>query len=456
MFNKDYYPTPDHVIDMMGIDCQNKIVLEPSAGKGNIVEWLFENGAENVLACEKNPDLAEIVKTKARFIGHDFLAVRAEQISHVDLIVMNPPFSADETHILHAWDIAPAGCEIIALCNWETLDLVYSRERRQLKRTIEDYGNSEYLGDVFTDAERKTGVEIGLVRLFKQSAGDNEFEGFFMDEEDEQPQENGIMKFDAIRDVVQRYVFAVKCYDEHEVVNNRMQELTKPFGIGGFTMSISHNNTVTTREDFKKELQRKAWQYLFGLMNLNKYLTSGVMKDINAFVEKQTKVPFTMRNIYKMFEIIVGTREQIFDRALVEAVDKFTMHTHENRYNVEGWKTNEGHMLNHKFIVDYIFEPSWKSGLSLKHSSNYERVEDLVKVICSLTGTDYSTMDTWRKTFYDRTIQPNTWYDWGFFEFKGFKKGTAHIKFKDRKVWETLNLRYAKIKGQVLPEKFRI
>ena len=52
-------------------------------------------------------------------------------------------------------------------------------------------------------------------------------------------------------------------------------------------------------------------------------------------------------------------------------------------------------------------------------------------------------------------IKPNTWYDWGFFEFKLYKKGTGHFKFKDEKVWEILNRTYAKIKGQVLPEKFK-
>ena len=39
-------------------------------------------------------------------------------------------------------------------------------------------------------------------------------------------------------------------------------------------------------------------------MNMEKYVTSGVMKDINKFVETQEKVPFTMKNIYKMLEII--------------------------------------------------------------------------------------------------------------------------------------------------------
>ena len=35
---------------------------------------------------------------------------------------------------------------------------------------------------------------------------------------------------------------------------------------------------------------------------------------------------------------------------------------------------------------------------------------------------------------------------------KCFKKGTMHLKFQNEKHWETINLAYAKIKGQVLPE----
>lgn len=50
MFDKDFYPTPDHVIDTMlnGLNLNSKYVLEPSAGKGDIVNALSERGA-NVL-----------------------------------------------------------------------------------------------------------------------------------------------------------------------------------------------------------------------------------------------------------------------------------------------------------------------------------------------------------------------------------------------------------------------
>jgi hypothetical protein len=76
------------------------------------------------------------------------------------MIIMNPPFSNADKHIIHAWEIAPEGCEIVSLCNYETIAKEYRYEK--LGRLIKTYGNSYNLGDCFTQAERKTGVEIGL------------------------------------------------------------------------------------------------------------------------------------------------------------------------------------------------------------------------------------------------------------------------------------------------------
>lgn len=65
MFNEDFYPTPQSVIEYMisGVDLSGKTVLEPSAGSGNIIDTLKSLGAA-VLACEINPDLALIARIK--------------------------------------------------------------------------------------------------------------------------------------------------------------------------------------------------------------------------------------------------------------------------------------------------------------------------------------------------------------------------------------------------------
>ena len=112
MFNPEFYPTPADVIELMlkGQEIENKIFLEPSAGKGDIVDYLTEYGAKSILTCEINEDLQTILKTKSTFLNADFLTVKSEQISHIDFIVMNPPFSNADKHILHAYEIAPRGC----------------------------------------------------------------------------------------------------------------------------------------------------------------------------------------------------------------------------------------------------------------------------------------------------------------------------------------------------------
>ena len=168
-------------------------------------------------------------------------------------IFMNPPFSADEKHILHAYDIAPDGCTIISLCNWATLDRYdHSRSRKILQNTIENYGNAQNLGDVFSIAERKTGVEIGLVKLFKpKSKSETEFEGFFIDEEEE-AQFDGLQKYNFVRDVVNRYVGAIKIFDEQLDSALRMNALTSSFFSSKIGLSMNDGDAVKTRAEYKK------------------------------------------------------------------------------------------------------------------------------------------------------------------------------------------------------------
>lgn len=446
---------------MMQLDCKDKVILEPHAGKGNIVDFCKENGAKEVLTMEINKDLQEIVKRKSTLIGDDFFQCKPEQVSHINAIYMNPPFSNADKHILHAWEVAPEGCEIVSLCNYSTITQPYGR----LKVLIRDYGITENLGDCFTEAERKTGVEVGMVRLFKPLASKEfEFEGFFMDEEEEEEQGNGILQYNEVRALVNRYVGTMKAFDKMKYELDALNHLISGIGMSSVTLEISSERMVTTKEQFSKIIQKRSWQHIFNKLNMEKYVTSGVMKDINKFVETQEKVPFTMKNIYKMLEIIVGTREQTFNRALEEAVDNFTKHTHENRFGVEGWKTNSGYMLNKKFICEGIVETSWGGGsLQVRYNSySGNKIDDLVKVLCNITGKNYNDIGTLYRFNFDKVkheksfeIKPNEWYEFGFFNVKFFKKGTMHVKFKTMDDWYRLNYAYGQLKGFSLPENYK-
>lgn len=474
MFNKNFYPTPDEVITLMlnGYDIAGKTVYEPSAGKGNIVDYLLKEGAE-VIASELNEDLRKILATKCKIIGSDFLQVKAEQVSHIDFIIMNPPFSADEKHIIHAWEIAPPGCKIISLCNLDTVKLFHGfhhAETNKLKLQLESIikengGRYEDLGDCFKTSERKTSVQVALVHLQKPSDNyETEFNGFFTEEEEEkQGEKNGLMEYNAVRDLVNRYIAAVKLYDKQIELGLQMNDLISTFynmqyfsygeGKEFEALVISPENKMKLRAEFKKRMQKAGWKFIFDKLNMEKYSTAGLKRDINKFVEEQQNVPFTMKNIYAMLQIVVGTTSQRMDKALLEVFDKLTERYHENRYCVEGWKTNSHYLVNRKFIFPYGAErdyddvhvkiPSFRSG------SPSEILTDTEKALCYLVGTNYDEIygiGTLGK------MRPGQWCSTHFFRVKAYKKGTIHCEFKDEEIWADFNQRIAKLKGYPLYE----
>jgi hypothetical protein len=464
MFNPDFYPTPPEVAATMldPLDLRGRVVVEPSAGSGNLVQACLERGAAEVLMVEPEPKLRAIlagIPADCRLIAADWLTVTAEQISHVDLIVMNPPFSADERHILHAWEIAPPGCEIVALCNANTIETGRwgSRASQQLRTLIEQYGSGQNLGPSFEDAERTTRCEIGLVRLTKpgqRASGADEFDGFFLGPDDIEAEGQGLIKYRRSRDLVNRYVEACKIYDQQLEAGVRLQAQVGGIYKGELGIQISMEGCAASRNRFRKQLQKSFWESVIAEMLPREMATSQLAGDINKFVEQQTKVPFTERNLFRMLQVIAGTTDQRIDRAVEAAFDELTRHTAENRWNVEGWKTNDAYLFNQKFIVPYIAEPDWSGGtVSMKWGGNQPKVQDLVKALCYITGRKYEEVMT-PAAGWDR-LTAGQWYDWGFFECKLFKKGTGHFRFKDLEDWAALNARVARIKGLVLPEQHR-
>lgn len=478
MFNKNFYPTPTNVIERMlvGYDIQNKIILEPSAGKGDIVDYLKSNGAGEVIACEIEPNLAKILSGKCKLIASDFLSLKSEDISHVDMIVMNPPFSDDDKHILHAWNIAPPGCEIISLCNLQTLKNTYTESRKVIKETIEMNGRFDDFGSCFSTSERQTDVQVGCVYLFKPGQGENEFEGYFDLEPELEASQSGIVRYNYIRDIVSRYVQAVSKFDAVMEASKEINTLTNPisnYGIkfGAYRTGRENNYGTITRDDFKKELQKQCWNKVFDDMNMDKYVTKGVRETLNRFVEKQIHVPFTVRNVYKMLEMIVGTHDDRMSKTIIEAFELICSYSADNSTAGETWKTNSNYMLNKRFIIPHICtcQYSWETEkVHLSHSRVRDEIGDIVKVLCYLTGNNYDDVQPLYSFVHNAGNDPENnrklhspmewgkWYYWyPFFRIRGYKKGTMHFEFINEDVWATFNQKVSQIKGWRLPNNVR-
>ena len=462
IFEEEFYPTPKEVIDrmMMGENVAGKIVLEPSAGSGNIVEWLKANGVKEVLACEINADLQKIVSRKCRLIGDDFLKLTAEEISHIDMIVMNPPFSTAATHILHAYEIAPSGCQVIAICNSNTLKDRYTTERKRLQDVIELNGYAESLGQCFKDSERPTDVCVSLVKLYKPGEGNHEFDGYLFSEEEEEEfagNAPGLMPYNVIRDLVNRYVMAVSKFDEvmkaSEEINGMMSLIGGCSIKFGAYRDISNFQTKITRDIFKKQLQKESWSFLFKKLDMGRFVTSKVKETINKFIERQENVPFTMRNIYIMLDMIVKTQRNRMNQSLEEAFDLICSFSAENSTAGEKWKTNANYMINKKFIVHGIcrYDGKWTPHVVNNYGWNLNKIQDLVTALNYISGNQYNqSLFTFIR---ESNIPWGEWAEWGYFRIKGFKKGTMHFEFLDESVWMEFNRRVAKIKGWSLPKK---
>lgn len=453
MFNRDFYPTPEKVIEEMFkvSEVTNKIILEPSAGTGNIVDYCNKMGAKEVLTCEINDKFRAVLAEKSNVVGADFLELKAEDISHIDMIVMNPPFSTIRKHILHAWDIAPGGCEIVSLANSNILENGYydDKDKQKINELVENYGGSEYLGRVFADSdERQTDVCVSVLRLYKPKTDEIEFEDYFTEEADD-PEYSayGIMPYNFVRDCVNRYVEAVRQFDSVMEVSNTINSLLDGIGAQSIHFGAKGRNSESiTRDRFKKQVQKDAWRWIFRKFNIEKFITSKVMADINSFVELQQNIPFTMKNIYKMVEIIIMNRDNFFNQALCEAFDTICGFSSENSTAGEKWKTNSNYMVNKKFIVPWGCRITYGGRVSF---GEVGKMNDITKALCNLMGKSFEDIES----MYDleNRMWFGTWFEWGFFRIKCFKKGTIHFEFLDEDVWYKFNQTVAKSRGWSLP-----
>ncbi|MGC4087288.1 MAG: hypothetical protein QM756_05150 [Polyangiaceae bacterium] len=105
MFDSEFFPTPSSLVHQMlsKLSQAARYFLEPSAGKGDIAEGIKERFRNARVDCiEQSPELIAVLADKDfPIVGHDWLTYAG--VCYYDAIVMNPPFSNGDEHLLRAW-----------------------------------------------------------------------------------------------------------------------------------------------------------------------------------------------------------------------------------------------------------------------------------------------------------------------------------------------------------------
>lgn len=470
MFNKNFYPTPrelciqmlePHIRYMCGRYC-----LEPSAGKGNLVDVANEliekynndfarSMTAKIHTIEIEPELrATLAGKDYTIIGEDFMAFNPNYC--YEFIFANPPFEGGEKHFLRAWDILASGGRMVFLLNAQTLKNPHTKERQMLVDLIATYGNVKYIENAFSDAERKTNVEVVLINVRKPehhgstlewggfTAAKNDTDGLFTEKEHTElvtPSviANTVFSYNSSVDALKRLFKAVSEFKYHlsglgyVSLENIMKSVSR-LNSGGYNEAV-------------EQVRKAAWDGIFDRTNLKSRLTSSIIRDFNKYQQTQHQVEVTQENIEKFRDLILQGASLIKQRCIEETFEWLTSFHPTNKVHTEGWKSNSHYKVNNKVVVPGLSMCRIFGKFEYLHDGVGNKFDDLDKALCFITGKKFDEIKTISKTIQDEvSYKLNGDVETEFFYAKFYKKGTAHLKFKDQAVLDALNLQAAKYK----------
>lgn len=484
-----FYPTPRNIAGklMEGIDwSQITSILEPSAGRGDLVEWVekrIANGYvrgmsgryclenKDIDCIEIDPNLRALLVGKGMRVVHDnFLTYHTNK--WYDLIIMNPPFADGDAHLLHAIDLCRHGGQIACILNAETIRNPYTNRRKVLLSELSKYGATiRYLGNGFKSSARKTDVEVALINMSIPKAVADTSIWDELEKANEahiktdcanemapaNPMERLIQEYDLL---CKSGISMIQIYNGvapriHDSSKSKYSRPIIELCINGDTCdTLCSSNDVNK---FLRAARARYWQELLELPELQERMTSTMREKYGNMVSQMADYEFSAFNIQQTIEKILGQLQTGVEDAIMKCFDKLSAkHTYnndiqnDNIHYYNGWKTNEAHRVNVKCIIPtygcfargYKVDKygHWKDTLEgLDVRGCFQVLDDLEKALDYLDKGE--TLPTnLESTLRAAEAEGRTTVYCKYFTVTFYKKGTCHIKFHNEKILERLNI----------------
>jgi hypothetical protein len=478
--NKNFYPTPTKLIrDMLSkVDFNNvSSVLEPSAGKGNIVESVIDkfkyshsysynkNSNWDIDCIEIDENLQHILKGKNfRIVHNDFLSYNSYK--KYDLIAMNPPFDNGEKHLLKAIEMQINGGQIVCLLNAETIKNPYNNQRKDLQRKLEELNATiDFIENAFEDAERKTFVEVALVYINIPKLENN---SIILDElkKEEQHREEpiynntNIINADFIKGIVEQYNFEIKAglkfIAEYDVLKTSM---FKNFEIT-IICNKENDKELGIHNSYINDVRSKYWKALFENDKFMGLFTSNLRNEYLNKVKELCNYDFSLYNIYTIKLQLNKHMIKGVEDTIMNLFEEFSHKHHwydemsKNIHLFNGWKTNKAFKINKKIIIPLNGFRDLQYSWGRYEPTRYEvinKLTDIEKVLNYLDGgltEDIGIEETLKMAeHYEETKKIQLKYYMVTF----FKKGTCHIEFTNEKLLHKFNLFGSQKKNWIPP-----
>lgn len=465
--NKDFYPTPlnTYLKLVSGLYLNhNSSVLEPSCGKGDMVDYLKEHNSVKSIDCiEKDPNLVNLLFQKGiSTVWDDFLTFKTSK--EYDAIIMNPPFSNGVDHLLYAIRLCENNVlkdtKIACILNANTLKNDFSNKRTKLNDLLEKYGaNIEYFTDEFKNAERKTNVEIAIIQvtITREITGKRILDDVFASLNNTQKVkskefldlETGLStvvksnelanKLNDIESYVLQYEKSIELLKNKYQAMELFNEFTKQFVKVNKTEEHEHFYTKHNYplDDFDEEfytLKSYFWDKILNTREFLNKLTNTSRQEIQVRLSNMKSLEINLTNVKMLLTAISQNERGMLKESCIDMFKKITQYSYrefsKNIHYYDGWKTNESYKVNKKVVIPVTYSAfsDWdmgnRRGVLEYDSVTYEVknfVEDLNKMFSILKpnlNTEFTTNGIGD-------------FENELFRFKMFKKGTVHFWFKD-------------------------
>lgn len=467
---EDFYPTPESLIRKMleGININHlSTVLDIGAGKADIADYIKNNQhyhrTISIDVIEINPELQLILKGKNyRLIHDDFLTFRTRKF--YELLIANFPFSTGDRQLNNALDLVEQnGGMLRCLVNAETIRNPYTKLRRAVVERLDRLGAEiEYLENEFVSAERKTNVEVALVKVSVKPEAES---SLILDSlqkaaqvEAAETEATGLVERNFISQIIANFnmecEIGINLIGEFFALKPLMKNrLVKP-GESRYTSEIielkignAHGNKTSFVNEYLEQVRHKYWALLIEDERFRSRYTSNIIKQLEQKLSDLKNYDFTLFNIRELEQdlsqkITAGIESSILD-IFETFTSKFAWFDYGSTVHLfNGWKTNKALKIGKKAIIPMNGFSSYSSRKSrLDDYYLQEKLADLVKVFNFLAGEQINVKQLVGESIEEANEnQKFSNINLRYITCTFYKKGTCHIQFLDQKLLDKLNI----------------
>lgn len=485
--DKEFYPTPSDLGYKMlnGVDFEMvSSVLEPSAGKGDLADiickklklahWRRDEKSNELIDCiEIDSNLRMILSGKKYPVVHDdFLTYRTHK--QYDLIVMNPPFSNGDLHLLKALELIKDGGTAVCLLNAETLRNRCANSRKLLWDKLNEHeAKIQYINNAFSNAERNTDVTIALIRITIPQV---EHESFIFNDLKKKSYEEidiectDLVSGDYIAQTIKQYEMeidaGIRLINEYRAMLPyiRKEFSEKNDSLPTLDMKINgkgeYSSDRLSVNEYVGIVRLKYWDALFHNKKFTGMLTSNLQTDLYKKVQSLVNYDFSAYNIKQIQDEIFHLVSKGVEDTILSLFDKLSaehswypeMQNNIHYYN--GWATNKAHKINKKVIIPIngaFSNYSWKTE-AFEVYPVYNIMRDIEKTLSYLdTGSTAVEDDLDQRLTTCAKNGRTKGISLRYFEITLYKKGTCHIVFTNMGLLEKLNIYGSQKKGWLPP-----